>query len=163
MFSCETHLETCPIFRGLGPDEREIVLGLMESRSIEHGHNIITEGNLAPQGLWAIRTGDFEVLHFAYDSGERQVAMLHSGSIFGEISFFDPQPHVATVRALTDGECLYLSLDRFRELEAYHPRVALKFLANMGRILAGKMRRTDRMLANHIAMSPALAEEQLPV
>ena len=153
MFTCETHTESCPIFRGLGADEREVVLALMESRTFQHGHAVLSEGNLQPQGLWAIRTGDVEVLHHNDQSGEQQVAMLHSGSIFGEISFFDPMPHVATIRAVSDGECLFLSLERFRELEAYHPRTALKFLANMGRILAGKMRRTDRMLANHFAIS----------
>lgn len=150
MYDCETNVANCPVFRTLDIEERDVLVGLMESRTYEHGHSVIREDNSSPHGLWMVRRGDLEVLHSGYESSEQQIAVIHSGSVFGEMSFFDPQPHAATIRAITDCECLYLGTEHYRELEAYHPRTALKLITNLGRMLSSKMRRTDKMLVNRI-------------
>ncbi|MCA8995437.1 MAG: cyclic nucleotide-binding domain-containing protein [Planctomycetaceae bacterium] len=155
---CEKNPETCPIFRTMATDERELVLSLMDTEFFQCGRNVLLERNLHPQGLWVVRKGNLEVLHFDQANGEQQMAMLHPGAIFGEISFFDPQPHTATIRAVEETECLHLSVEKFHDLELQHPRTAIKLLVNMGRMLAAKMRRADRMLFHHVPSTSFLAK-----
>lgn len=132
----------------MSPEEREAILQLADHTSIEHGRNVIEEGNSHPHGLFAIRSGTCEVLRSTYNSGEQQVAFLEPGSIFGEMSFFDPAPHSATIRVVEDAEFMFFSVENFQKLEFLAPAAARKFALNMGRILAQKLRRADSQLVN---------------
>lgn len=155
---CETNVAACPIFRTMSPEEREAILKLADHVSIRHGTNVFIEGNTFPQALYALRSGTCEVVQSCHEAGEQQVGFLRSGAIFGEMSFFDPAPHSATIRVVEDAEFLVISVESFQKLEFLHPPAAHKFALNMGRILAQKMRRVDVMLTHRFPTSPYVVE-----
>jgi CRP/FNR family transcriptional regulator, cyclic AMP receptor protein len=68
-------------------------------------------------------------------------APIDEGSVFGEIAFFDGLPRSSTVRALEDGEALRLSYGEFEVLAARHPELGRAILLDLGRIVAGRLRR----------------------
>jgi CRP-like cAMP-binding protein len=90
------------------------------------------------------------VLKSSPEASEQQVAFLRPGAIFGEMSFFDPAPHSATIRVVEDAEFLFFSTEAYQKLEFLAPGAAHKFVKNMGRILAQKLRRTDSRLVNEM-------------
>lgn len=154
--SCETDYKACPIFRTLTAEERQAVLRLAHFQTHPHGHTILHQGELAPSGLWMVRSGTCEVVSDVAHGGEHQMAFLPPGSVFGELSFFDEAPHSATVRVVEDAEVMHLPLGEFSRLEESDPQAASKLLRNLGRIMAQKLRRMDRSVLDlFVYPSPA--------
>lgn len=141
--SCETNYEACPVFRNMNLDERELVLQLADFRTYEHGTTIIRQESSKPQGLWMLRTGSCEVVANLEAGGEQQIAFLTPGAVFGEMSFFDPALHSASVRVVEDAEVMHLSLEAFERLELNNLAASYKLLRNLGKIMAQKLRKMD--------------------
>lgn len=127
------------------PEEREAVAGYSDFFEYPHGQTIVRELDTSPNGLWMIRSGTCEVVASLPNLGEQQIAFLSAGAIFGELSFFDPEPHSATVRVVTDTKTMHISLEKFERLRLTHPQVAYKLLRNMGRMIAQKLREMDQL------------------
>lgn len=156
MYECETNVANCPIFRDMSEDEREAVFQLCEIREFRRGVSVLIEGNDHPHGVWTIRSGHCEVVHQSPEVGEKQVNFLHSGAIFGEISFFDPRPHSATVRVVEPAELLFFPTEALTKLQENQPRAAQQFILNMGRIMAQKLRRIDARLLAEMVVTASL-------
>lgn len=72
---------------------------------------------------------------------------LQVGDTFGEMSLFDPGPRSADVRAETDVVVLKLTAEALRRVCEEAPAAANRFLWNMARLLAARMRMMDRRAA----------------
>lgn len=72
------------------------------------------------------------------------MAMLEPGAIFGEMPFFDPAPHSATIRAVSECELMFLPLEKIETLRMTDLSAAYKLVVNAGQIMASKLRRMDR-------------------
>jgi len=103
---------------------------------------ILREGK-SLQVLWIIAEGECEVFKMIKPNTEQRLTVLDPGSVFGEMSFFQPAPHSASVRSLTDVELKRLPREEFEALEIDSPAVAQKMLANTVRLLAERLRRMD--------------------
>ena len=68
---------------------------------------------------------------------------LCAGSVIGEQSFFDSEPRSANVWAVTDGELLCLTQERFHELAKAEPVLTRDLLFALGRILSLRLRNTS--------------------
>ena len=154
---CEQNYESCPIFRTMSPEERQHVLQLADYQTYEVGRSIIREKAAVPCGLWMLRSGQCEVVCSLGSGGEQQMAFLNPGAIFGEMSLFDPGPHSATVRAVTQCELMFLSAEKIELLESTDLVAALKLTKNMGRMMAGKLRRMDYYKFDLFPVSPVIA------
>ena len=71
------------------------------------------------------------------------LAKIGAGSVVGEQSFFDGQPRSANVWAVTDGELLRLTQEKFHELFAAEPTLVRDLLFALGRILSLRLRNTS--------------------
>lgn len=149
--SCETDVANCPIFRTMSPEDRDAILLLSDFQTHAHGHTIIRQRDNNPSGLWMLRSGSCEVLANILYGGEQQIAFLSPGAVFGELSFFDPGMHSATVRVVKDAETMHFSIEAFERLEMNQPLTAYKLLRNLGRIMAQKLRRMDRFTVDMFA------------
>jgi CRP/FNR family transcriptional regulator/CRP/FNR family cyclic AMP-dependent transcriptional regulator len=69
--------------------------------------------------------------------------VLEAGDLFGEVGFFDGLPRSADVVALEDAEALVLTQAAFQRLRLTHPRLALRFVLDLGRILGERFRASD--------------------
>lgn len=99
------------------------------------------------RALYILLEGAAEVDIASPRGGERQLAQLSAGSVFGESSFFHAAPHTATVRALTDARLLRLDRDKFNELLQQNNVAALRVAANSAKILAARLQQSDRFIA----------------
>ena len=71
------------------------------------------------------------------------LAKISAGSVIGEQSFFDSEPRSANVWAVTDGELLCLTQERFHELARREPALVRDLLFALGRILSLGLRNTS--------------------
>lgn len=154
---CEQNYQLCPIFRTMSPEERQHVLQLAEYQNFRIGSSIIREKATVPSGLWMLRSGQCEVVCLLNSGGEQQMAFLNPGAIFGEMSLFDPGPHSATVRAVTECELMFLSAEKIELLQSTDLVAALKLTKNMGRMMAGKLRRMDYYKFDLFPVSPVIS------
>jgi CRP/FNR family transcriptional regulator, cyclic AMP receptor protein len=83
------------------------------------------------------------------------IAEIESGNIFGEMGLVDPQPHSATIVALTDITLYRLSEQQFVRLVGIYPIFALRVM----RVIAQRVRAMNDLLtvknqlSDHIAAS----------
>jgi CRP/FNR family transcriptional regulator, cyclic AMP receptor protein len=118
-----------------------VVLGYTQARLYEPGEFAVRHGDL-DRSFFIISRGSFEVV-VPSDEGARRARLLETGDLFGEVSFFDGRPRSADVIALEKGEALVLTEAAFQRLRLTHPRLALRFVLDLGRILGERFRASD--------------------
>jgi len=143
MATCESTAARCPIFVNMPLDERVEVLKLLEDERYPAGEIILREGN-AIQILWIIVNGSCEVVKTLKNGTEQQLVVLEAGSVFGDMSFFNPAPHSASVRTLTEVQILRLPRERYDHLQTVCPSAAYRIAASTVAVLAERLRRMDR-------------------
>src|SRR5579871_6678726 len=104
----EALLAPCLLFRGMSATERKELVELMDHESFAAGSTLIQEGR-STQMLWIILSGSCQVLKHTKNGGEQELAILEKCGVFGEMSFFNPAPHSASIRSITAVEVLRLS------------------------------------------------------
>jgi CRP/FNR family transcriptional regulator, cyclic AMP receptor protein len=130
---------------GLDADEIGTVLSYTQWRRYTRGELAIRAGE-DERSLYVITAGRFEVW-VASASGRRRAAILHTGELFGELAFFDGQPRSADVEAIEDSEARIMTPASFDRLRLTHPRLALCFVMDLGRILSVRFREHNLRLA----------------
>jgi CRP/FNR family transcriptional regulator, cyclic AMP receptor protein len=123
------------------------LLAYTETRRFHIGEDIIRVGE-ADRALYIIGSGAVDVvLPNQGRHRERVLARIEAGSIMGEVSFLDGGPRSANVRGVTDGDVVRLSFEAFRAFSARQPDLAQAFLLDLCRIVAGRLRRSNDILA----------------
>ncbi len=93
---------------------------------------LITREEHVEKEMFITLEGVFEVI-----MGERRVAILEKGDIFGEVAFFRASgKRSATVKALTDGRLLVLRRKFLKEMAKRDPDTAFNILFNLGSMLS---------------------------
>ena len=73
---------------------------------------------------------------------------IDAPAVVGELAFFDGEPRSATMEAVTDVEGARLDADGFARLSAAEPELARTMLLELGRVLAGRLRRASDLIAD---------------
>lgn len=89
---------------------------------------------------------------------EAFLVSLNMGESFGEMSLFDPGPRSADVRAETEVLVLKLGLDSLRKICKEAPSAANRFLWNVSRMLASRVRAMDRRAASAKDLGAAVSK-----
>ena len=118
-----------------------VVLGYTQERVYGPGEFAVRIGEL-DRSFFVISRGSFEVL-VPSDDGPQRVRVLESGDLFGEVGFFDGLPRSADVVALEEAEALVLTQAAFQRLRLMQPRLALRFVLDLGRVLGERFRASD--------------------
>jgi CRP-like cAMP-binding protein len=129
----------------LHEDELATVLDYMQARLYASGEFAVREGEL-DRSFFIIAHGSFEV-RVPTANGPKVVRTLEAGDLFGEVAFFDGRPRSADVLAREDSEALVLTQAAFQRLRLAHPRLALYFVLDLGRILSERFRASDAVAA----------------
>jgi CRP/FNR family transcriptional regulator, cyclic AMP receptor protein len=141
MSAFQTELERCPILQGFDDTELLSFLERVQHEDFPAGQDILTEGK-AYRGLWVLLKGKCEVIKQGR-SRESRLAILEPGHVFGEMSFFEPVPHSATVRSMTEVETIRLLPEQYQDLLDTCPTAAHAITVNVIRILSDRLRRMD--------------------
>ena len=138
-------LNRVELLDGLSGDDLRTILPACEEVTATAGQAVITAGQ-AEQALYILLDGSAEVDLEPARSGERPVAELTPGSVFGESSFFHASPHSATVKARTNVRLLKLNRGPFDQLLQRGNIAALRVATNAATILAARLQAADRLI-----------------
>lgn len=119
--------------------EWDVLVGVAERLRFHAGSTVVAAGS-ADTSLLVVLDGTVEVRV----SPQRRFP-LSAGALIGEVSFFDRGGRSADVVATTDAELLRISEADVEQLAARHPGLALELLQDLGRILAIRLRRAERL------------------
>jgi CRP/FNR family cyclic AMP-dependent transcriptional regulator len=112
----------------------------MRTVRFKAGDPIINEGDAGETAFYIV-DGSVEV-SIGLGNKERAVGTLKVGEIFGEMSLIVPGPRSATVRAVTDVECLETSYEEFIAAIQSNPAHAVEFM----KTLVLRLRQMNAML-----------------
>ncbi len=146
------------IFDKLTPAHRRELRALMEEFSFESGTSIIDEGHVTP-GLWVVVRGRCEVVK-STPNGGRILAELGPGAMFGEMSFFERVPHVATVRSVTNVTALRLTPENYSRLEETGLRAAHQIAHAVAVVLSERLRKMDDWTSRLLDQTPTEKREE---
>jgi CRP-like cAMP-binding protein len=129
------HLAEVPLFSALAKKDLQAVAKHAELLEVEEGAIIVTEG-AAGSEFFAILTGRARVVRHG-----RQVALLGTGSYFGDLALLDRAPRNASVIAETPMELAKIGQRAFDSL-LDSPGFSKKLLAGLARRLREQDART---------------------
>ncbi|QDT18045.1 cAMP receptor protein [Alienimonas californiensis] len=146
-------LEVCPAFTKLTNSQRREFLDLASRHRFKAGETILEEGR-ETRCLWFILSGACEVVKTVPDGGDRVLATLEAGALFGEMSFFNPGPHSADVRAISDCTVLRMTAGNWAVLEQIGLRPAFHIARHTAAVMSDRLRRMDDWITKVLDETP---------
>lgn len=148
MTNADSDLDELALLPHWRPADWTNLLEHMQTRVFSAGDIVFRAGEVE-KALYLVAFGIFEVLLPKGDSGRlSRFTTIQTGSVLGEQSFLDGKPRSATIRAVSDGQMLHMSLEAFEQFAAKEPRLARDILFDLGRILSLRLRKTTALLAD---------------
>jgi SulP family sulfate permease len=133
------HLE---IFKDLNEDQLAVVNHHVRPLHYEKSDVVFSEGDPGDK-IYFILSGGVSVLASLSENGrDRRLATFGEGVFFGDMALLEGRPRSATVRADSETDVLYMSVDDFQNLVANEPLIASKMLLGMARELSYRLRLT---------------------
>jgi CRP-like cAMP-binding protein len=110
------------------------------------GERLFEEGT-EPVAFWLLVEGEVEIVKKT-GSSTTALALLHKGSIVGEMSLLTKEKRSASALVMSEGAMtLRVSWKDFEELLAQNPAVAYKLMYALARVLAHRLRSINSRLA----------------
>jgi len=141
-------------FRGLNEDELTIISKKISIINIEKGEILFKEGDKG-DCVYFIVDGQIDVLKESV-SGTKigidkvLITTLTTGRSIGEMSVIDKIPRSATVKARTESKLITLTLSDFDLICETNPKIGLKIIKEISRLLSMNMRKTSSRLADYM-------------
>ena len=117
----------------------------MQTIKFNAGDTILSEGE-AGDTAFLIIAGSVEV-SIGEGAKAKSVGTLDAGDVFGEMSLIEPGPRSATVKAVTDTECMVTTYDEFIASIQANPERAVEFMKTL-------VRRLRQMNEHMASMNP---------
>lgn len=114
----------------------------LQTVKFKSGETILSQGEDGDTAFLIV-AGSVEVIVGA-DSKAKKVGTLGAGDVFGEMSLIEPGPRSATVKAVTDTECVATNYDEFVASIQEDPARAVEFM----KTLVGRLRQMNQRLAD---------------
>ncbi len=132
----------CLLLPAWGDADWRKLFAVTTSRPIKASEVVIQRG-VDDRSLYFVASGSLEVgITYVDGISISPLARIDSGSVIGEQSFFDGQPRSANAWAVSDGELLCLTQDKFVQFAAAEPAMTRDLLFALGRILSLRLRNT---------------------
>ncbi|AVM74216.1 cyclic nucleotide-binding domain-containing protein [Magnetospirillum gryphiswaldense] len=128
-------LKSVSLFQNMSLDNLVALDHAMSRETYLAGEDIVREGESGDR-LYVIFRGAVTITKHLPD-GPRQLATLHSGQIFGEMSIFEAETRSATVTATEETEVLSLDQDHLHSLIQQRPEISVE----MCKVLVRRLRK----------------------
>lgn len=115
-------LQRIPLFSKLGLEVLGELAEQFNTETFEPGATVIREGAKGEKFYITVR-GSLEVLKKDDQGTDKLLRILQDGDHFGEIALLQWMPRTATVRTLSNTQCLSLSRERFTRLVETQPEL----------------------------------------
>jgi SulP family sulfate permease len=136
----EQELARMDLARDVDTADLDALLATLSRREYPAGQAVFRRGDEG-DALYVIASGSASAW-----VGDTRLMTFSRGTFFGEMALLDRERRSATIVADGPLVCHVLERSSFERLAASHPRAALAVLANLGRELSLRMRRTNRAL-----------------
>ena len=138
-----------PVFDQLNPDELQIVAEHMNFIEINKDEIVFKEGENG-DCLCFVVEGTFEIIKGSATGDSTTIATLSKGRSIGEMAIIDNFPRSATVKALTEATLVTLTTRSFELILDEHPKIGIKVLKGIARLLSLNLRKTSSRLADYM-------------
>ncbi len=144
-------LKSFPFFESLTSEELLVTVGHINFMEVEANEILFREGEHADCVYFVIE-GELDVIKESTGgkSGSADqvlIVTLSKGRSIGEMAVIDKTPRSATVKVRTKATLASLTLEGFDLLLLNHPKVGIKILKGIARLLSQNLRKTSSRLA----------------
>jgi CRP-like cAMP-binding protein len=146
-------LANFPFFETLTSEELLVVVEHINFVEIEPGEILFKEGEDADSVYFVIE-GELDVIKESV--GERAgsepvlISTLSKGRSIGEMSVIDKTPRSATIKVRTKAILATLAAEGFDLILLNHPKIGIKILKGIARLLSLNLRKTSSQLAEYM-------------
>jgi len=127
-----------PLFDPLDYEEVSVVAKYLSMRRVPTQTYLIREGEVG-EFMFFIVEGEVEI-RLASQGPQQVVAVYSAGSTVGEMSLLDDYTRSATVLSSKETEILILSRTKFESLLLTEPKLGIKLLKGLGKIISLRLR-----------------------
>ncbi|MBR9984825.1 MAG: cyclic nucleotide-binding domain-containing protein [Desulfosarcina sp.] len=143
-------LSSIPIFADLDPAELNAISDHMHVSRFEAGDLVFSEGDPGDEVCFVV-DGTLDVLKLYDGKVEKKIAVKAPGGSLGEMAVIGNFSRTATVKSRTDVTLLTLPRRRFDQICDEHPRIGVKILRSIARLLSLHLRDTSQELLELIS------------
>ena len=137
------------IFDALEQDELKLIVPFMDVIEAGQGETIFREGDRGDYVCF-VADGTLDVIKTSEGGHHVAISSLHCGRSIGEMSILDNFPRSASVRARTKATLVTLSRDAFTQIMDQYPRIGIKIVRGIARLLSLSLRKTSSRLADYM-------------
>lgn len=143
------YLINIALFDELTPNELGITADYMNFFEFEKGKTLFKEGDPGDYVCFIVE-GSVEIIKSTATEKKAVIATIRKGSTLGEMSIIDNIARSASARAKVNTTLVILSKKGFNVILDKHPRIGIKILKGIARLLSLNMRLTSSHLADHL-------------
>ena len=129
------------LFSGLSKEDLNRLAEFCVELHFKKGETLIKQDDRGV-GLYMITAGQVKIVKKTSGGHELEVALHGPGDFFGEMAVLDDAPRSASVVAVVDTDCLFLSAWDFKARLKLHPEIALEILP----VVVSRFRETNEKL-----------------
>jgi len=135
-------LKNFGVFKDLSEEQLDIIRTHMHSQHFKAKDVVFKEGDDGDK-IYFLLSGAVSILaKLSGNSHKRRLATFGEGVFFGDMAILEGKPRSATVRADSETETLFMTVDEFNLLVKNKPNLASKMLLGMTRELSYRLRLT---------------------
>jgi CRP/FNR family transcriptional regulator, cyclic AMP receptor protein len=138
-------LRSLTIFNDLDKKELELVHKHVFEQSVKKDSVLFVEG-MQGELLYIIMSGCVEIIKDTKENGKIVLATMGANDIIGEMSLIDSEPRSATGRTSEDSVLLVIKKQSFNEILQSDPRIAVKVLTGLLKVISRRLRMTDKKI-----------------
>lgn len=129
--------------------EIERLAEYLQSRTVKKGSLVFREGD-QDATLFVVAEGKVGVFKAGARRQDHPIATLGVGHTLGEMALVDGQPRSAGAVAVEDLVLLAITRPELDRLASDHPRLAVKLVLKVARLLSQRLRQTTSSLADRL-------------
>jgi CRP/FNR family cyclic AMP-dependent transcriptional regulator len=132
----------------LSDDDLGALIGCTTSVPFRKDQEVLRQGH-HNASLFVVQEG---MLHVQREAKGRRIFLgrLEQGSVFGEVSLFDPGVVTATVSGVTDGVLMAIRREQLERFATLRPNAAVRLLFGILEQTAERLRHTDERFVDSI-------------
>ena len=128
-------------FNNATKEYRDLIAVDKLNLEVKKGEMLIKQGEQGV-GLYVVVSGEVKIVKKTAGGDELEVAHHGAGEFFGEMAVLDDAPRSASVIAVVDTACLFLSAWDFKARMKLHPEIAIEILP----VVVKRFRETNEKL-----------------
>ena len=140
-------LAKVPIFSDLDSKELKEVEKIVYHRKYKKGEPIFRMGDPG-LGMYIIVNGAVEIVEEPENGTRTKLAELEKGAFFGDMALLDEKPRSASAIAMVDSDIIGFFRPDLVDLLYRKPRMGIKILWALSRVVGERLRKTDEQLTN---------------